>query len=522
MTEESTKVDSIAVVGGGDAGLMTALALEKGLADPEIIVIDDFEESVPEVGKSTLTFVPHFLHSLLDIKRARLLQDVRLAFKTSVFFEDWCGVGPFHSPLGDLLPTVRTNGSEDPDADASVTRPLTPDNEAEFHEFYYRYLTGEFKTIYGELAERPGVTPTTYDPGSSSPLSLGLRYVAYHFDTRSYNRFLREICEERGVELVNDRVTSVETTDNRIDQLQSSSETYEADLYVDASGFKRLLMSELDNTFLPFDLPVDSAVVTTVDIEPAEIQSATVVTSGDCGWFWQIDTSDVRDLGYVYSSSHLSDDAAIEEFVETREEDIDPENVRRYRFESGVLETPWINNCVAAGNALGFVEPLQSTALSTAALLASRLALLLGKYGRVNHDGLRDLYNESTRDTWKEVYQFVSLYYRFNQGETEFWEDARQIETGEIEHCDAYHRSGMSASKQRQRLTRNDADLNNYYLYALIMRELGVESDFYEDLEMEIDVDVVKHVDEYNESLSDQAEEFLTYEEFYAFHPGYS
>ena len=115
MSDESLDpIDRITIVGGGDAGLMTALALEKGLDDPDIVVIDDFDESVPEIGKSTLTFVAYFLHNLLDIDRPRMIRDVKLAFKTTVFFEDWCGVGPFHSPLGEILPLVTRGDVEMP------------------------------------------------------------------------------------------------------------------------------------------------------------------------------------------------------------------------------------------------------------------------------------------------------------------------------------------------------------------------------------------------------------------------
>ncbi|MFB6227757.1 MAG: tryptophan 7-halogenase [Halobacteriales archaeon] len=106
MDPDNRRIDSIAVVGGGDAGLLTALALEKATENVEIVVIDDFEHGVPEVGKSTLTFLAHFLHNLIEIDAGRMVSEVKLAWKTSVYFEDWCG-DEFHSPLRKPLPTVR-------------------------------------------------------------------------------------------------------------------------------------------------------------------------------------------------------------------------------------------------------------------------------------------------------------------------------------------------------------------------------------------------------------------------------
>ncbi|MFB6300985.1 MAG: tryptophan 7-halogenase [Halobacteriales archaeon] len=522
MSSDPQQVDSITVVGGGDSGLLTALALEKGLDDPEIVVVDDFEESVPEVGKSTLSYVVTFLRDLLEIDLSRLVENVKLAWKATVYFEDWCGVEPFHSPLGQPLPIVdETEGISD-----SRIQTLSPDHEAEFHEWYYRYQQRNFSTLYTEVAERPGKAPIVMDEEDVFNLKKPLPSVSYHFNSRSLNKYLRELCHKRDIELINDRITDVLTSENQIDRIESDTAEYSSDLYVDASGFRRLLMRELDNNFIEFDLPVDSAVVTTIDIPFSDVTSATVIMSGDAGWFWQIDTAGhmtgARDLGYVYSSAHRSDEAAKQEFIETRDEDIDPNETRLYRFDSGVLEQPWLNNCVATGNALGFVEPLQSTALTTTCRLAARLVRLLGKHARVNHDGLRKVYNKTSRNTWEEVYNFVSIYYKYNSGSTEFWEDARSINPGKLPQYESYQDVGFSAWKDIYRLTRTGTDLNEYYLYYLVYRSLGVESEFYKDFDFKVDPEVIDLIDEYTADLSEQVDTYLNYEEiFHVYHPGY-
>jgi len=495
--------------------------LEKGLDDAEIVIIDDFEDTIPEVGKSTLRYIVNFLHEELDISQTRLVSEVKLGWKTSVYFEDWCG-RKLHSPLGKPLPTVTQVEMGRTVEPLARSESLSPENEAVFNEFYYRYQENEFTTLYNELGETPGKTALIPDEHDVNDVQKGLPDASYHFDHRSFNRFLRTICEERGVKLIDDRITEVETDGEYVESIASDDATYDVDLYVDASGFNRLLMGELDVGFREFDLPVDSAVVATTDVDVDEITSATVVTSGDAGWFWQIDTVDVRDLGYVYSSNHISDEEAVEEFVETRDGEIDPDHVRRYRFDSGVLEQGWIGNCVANGNAMGFVEPLQSTALTTSARLAERLATLLGAHGRINHRGLREFYNETTRATWEEIYDFVSLYYRYNDGETAFWEDARAVNPGPIQQVETYHASGFCAPQKRAALTRTRTDLNNYYLYYLVLYGLGVESEFYEDLDHEPDPEVVEAVHEYTDSVYDRLDDFISYREFYYFfHPGF-
>lgn len=523
MDDDYNQIDDIVVGGGGDSGLLTALALNEGLDETDIVVIDDFEESVPEVGKSTLFYFAYFLHDFLNIDRNRLITNVKLAWKTTVYFKDWCGIEPFHSPLGKTLPIVNNTGNSVSDGSIrSGNRGTEPDYESEFHEFYYRYEQREFSTIYGEVAEQPGKAPIVINERGGSSVTQDLPNAAYHFDSTSLNEFLRTLCRERGIQLINDQISEVTTSDGWIEQVASDTETYTADLYVDASGFKRVLMDELDNSFDTFDLPVDSAVVTTTGISLSDVVSATVVTTGDAGWFWQIDTCDVRDLGYVYSSTHISDEAAKREFIETRREDIDSDDIHLYRFDSGVLENPWLNNCVAVGNALGFVEPLQSTALTTIALLAERLTILLGNHARVNHDGLRELYNTTARATWEEIYDFISIYYKYSSGSTPFWEEAQSIHPGEIQQYQSYQNSGFAAPGIQSNLTRTQTDLNEYYLYYLVLRNLGVESTFNERLDFEVDPDVIDRVEEYTADLPGRVEEYLSYEEFYgSFHPGF-
>jgi len=179
-----------------------------------------------------------------------------------------------------------------------------------------------------------------------------------------------------------------------------------------------------------------------------------------------------------------------------------------------VLETPWIGNRVAVGNALAFAEPLHSFALTASSSLAYRLANLLAKHGRINHAALRELCGRCARQKWEEIYRFQSVLYGYNSGSTPFWEDARSIEPGTIDQVESYRRSGLAAPTERQTITRTGTDQNRYYLHYLVLRNLGVESELFEQLEFEVDPEVIERIETYTASLPEQAEEFLSCEEF--------
>ena len=493
---ERERVERVLVVGGGDAGLMTALTFRVKNPNLPITVVDDFEEPIPGIGKSTTNYILKSLHDVLDIDRQRFVTKVKPVWKASVYFEDWCGCEPFHVPFDDSSIRPRADGSEC------------------FEELYYRHETRNFRTLGGELAEQ-----------SKSPFSIqspgGLQVyqdVAYHLGIRRFNEFLRELCKERTIELVNDRITEVSADEETIVAVRSDDATYEADLYVDATGFQRSLVSELDRQFREFEYPLDSAVVSKLDLSLADIVPATVVTSGEHGWFWQIDTYDWRDVGYVYSSGHVSDEAATKAFL-NEHETLSEEDLKHYRFDTGYFKEPWRGNCLPVGNALGFVEPLQSTALTTNALLVEKLASLLASHHRLNHPGVREIYNTYVQSIWENVYDFISIHYRHASDDSEFWAAMREIERGE--HLDQYlanyHENGFNSHHDFNQWQFTHDNL--YYRvftqwqFYRVLRHLGIESEFYRNLDVQVSEDVVERVEKQTEDQAREAKQHPSYDE---------
>ncbi len=480
-------IEAVTIVGGGDSGLIAALTLDR-VTRVDVTVVDDFDEGIPEVGKSTISYIQNTFHNVLGIEKARFISEVKPVWKASVFFTDWCGRGPFHVPFDDL------------------TLPPAEPGRRRFEELYHRYLEDDYRTLGVETAER-GVSPfvelredgffRTYD------------HVAYQFSTGRLNDFLREICRERGIDLVDDRVTDVRVEDGHIARIVGEGRVYDADLYLDATGFERLLMGALDGEFEPFDF----ALVAKADLPVSEVVPATVVTSGEHGWFWQIDTRDWRDMGYVYSSAHASREEALAEFVESRDEEIVEAEVKEYHFDSGHYANAWTGNCVAVGNALGFVEPLQSTALTLNAILTEKLAELIADHHGINPPGVRGIYNDYARSKWENVYDFVSVHYRYADGESELWEDARSVNDEDRleKYVGAYRENGFNSHNELDSKHGSNPQLFNQYIFYRLLRSLGVESDFYEG----IDVEVREAVEREREQIRADAERHLPYEQVY-------
>lgn len=488
-TVNETPVGTVAVVGGGDAGLITALTLERLAPELDVTVVDDFDEEPPEVGKSTISYILNTFHNVLEIDRKRFVTTAKPVWKASVYFRDWCGRA-FHVPFDDFTLQPEEPGSR------------------RFETLYHRHDAGDFRTLGVELAERRK-SPFVEDPNGNLKAYPN---VAYHLSVDRLNGLLWELCEERGVELVDDRITGVATGSAGIERVHGAGGEYEADLYVDATGFGRALMGELDNEFREFDFPLDSAVFAKAELSRAEVVPATVIESGEYGWFWQIDTVDWRDVGYVYASAYTSDEEALEEFVAGH--DVEREAVRQYRFESGVHDRAWVKNCVAVGNALGFVEPLQSTALTTNAILTEQLAELLSDHRRLNHPGVRDIYNTFARTLWENIHEFISLHYRYAPETSEFWDAMRTVGGDRVDTYIAnYHDNGFTSHHHFGGHDGPTRRIFNQWQFYRVLRGLGVRSSFYESVDVDVRTEVKREVAGKRERLSARGDDHLAYDE---------
>ncbi len=490
------EIADVTVVGGGDSGLLTALCIRQLNPDVAIRIVDDVAASRPDVGKSTFQPIVDILHEFLQIDEAKFVEEVKPIWKASVYFRHWRDRPPFHFPF-DTYKLFRT-----------------PPNDRLAEQQYYHYDTvhpdPDYRTVNGEMVEQ-GVSPFFFAENGDLD-----RYpaFAYHLDTDRFNAFLRELCSDREITLVDDRIERVQTSEGRIETARGCKDEYISDLYVDASGFNRVLKSELPGSFVDFELPLDAACNTRLPRDLSDVEPATVIETGEHGWFWQIDTFDYRDVGYVYASEFVGREKAERSFRDRFDLGDGDHSIGHYTFTSGYYEDAWAGNCIAIGNAGGFIEPLQSTGLTANAQAASILSILLAAHDRCNHPGIRRTFNARVQAIWQTVYDFVCAHYRYACGGTPFWD--RMSEVTGSDHLEAivkeYDANGINTDVTA---LRHDAVVFELAHYYYIMRNMGATSAYYEGNSIEVGEDIQERIDAVFEGIPDRVQEYLTPEEFY-------
>ena len=394
------RIERVVVLGGGSAGLLTALTLKKRLPSLTIRVYRSEAIGVIGVGEGTTPLVTYHLHRYLQISIDRFLKQARPTFKVGLRL-DWGKRTHFNYSFAKQTVThynslPRSNG------------------------FYCEedFTAGEPISALMDVGK-------AFPNFKGNP--LWTNSVAYHIENETFVEFLERECTASGVTLVDATLENIESNEQGITRLQfDGGRSVEADLYIDASGFNSLLLGQtMKARYVDFSgsLFCDRAVIGGWDRTSEPILPYTRAETMDAGWCWQIEHEHKIIRGYVYSSKFISDEVADAEF---RARNPKVTNTRIVKFKSGYYSDCWIKNVVGVGNACGFVEPLEATSLMIICDEAKYLAEALAGSNQSPTPTVRWGHNRRMENEWESIRGFLAVHYKFNERlDTPFWRATR-------------------------------------------------------------------------------------------------
>ena len=396
-------VKRVVIAGGGTAGWIAAAALVKHLGPLiDITLVESDAIGTVGVGESVIPTTRGF-HRLLGINEAAFMRASQATFKLGISFENWLTEGDryFHS-FG------------------SVGRSVSL---ADFQHFWLEARRQGFGRAYSDYSLE--TRAAALNRFAATPDS-GLAY-AYHLDATAYARFLRGLAEPAGVRRVEGLIAEI-AQDGETGAITAlvlaSGERIEGDLFIDCTGFRALLIGQTMNT--GFDdwsrwLSTDSAFAVQTEAH-GPLVPYTRVIAHQAGWRWRIPLQTRVGNGLVFSSAHMSDEAAREKLLA----DIDGAPLtepRLIRYRSG-YRTPWKGNCVALGLAGGFLEPLESTSIHLIMIAVTQLIQMFPFGGAT--PALAARFNARSRHEWEHIRDFLILHYSQTARDESFWRQCRE------------------------------------------------------------------------------------------------
>lgn len=399
----------VVVLGGGSAGWITACLLHhqwqaRGGAvtvveSPEIGIIGVGEGSTPQLK----AFFDH-----LGIDEANWMAACDATYKLGIRFTGWSerpGFGSYFHPFPGPVDLHTEPGFVH---NCALAR-RGFDVSAHPDDWFLATTLAEARKAPQAAANFP------------FPPSYG-----YHFDAYKLGAFLRDWAVPRGVVHRPLKVIEVELATNGdiAALLCEGGERIEGDLFVDCSGFRSVLAQEnLGAEFIPFgnNLFNDRAVVMpTTHSEPVTPQTAAIAMRA--GWRWHIPLTTRVGNGYVYSSRHIADEDAEAELRSAIGMEGAEQPARFLKMKVGRVRDTWHRNCLAAGLAQGFIEPLEATALHI--VIATSLEFARAFEDAAFTDANRDAFNAGIAARYDGIRDYIVAHYRLNQRtDTPYWRE---------------------------------------------------------------------------------------------------
>ena len=400
-------IKSICIVGGGSSGWMMALALQNKLPDLDVTLIEAPNFPTIGVGESTIPSTKDFIKNTLGFEEKEWMPYCDATYKAAIRFTDFTKKNEkvYH-------PFWSTQETDINGFDWAIKKSIDNSTIEDYYESYFIAYHMCKENKFDRLEDE------------------GFSY-AHHLDAVKFALFCKSKFKGKHILAT---VQEVKIQDNNISKVFTDKGEHEADLFVDCTGFKSLLLGKaLQEPFnsISDTLLNDTAITCRVPYDDRffELEPFTDCTALSSGWAWNTPIWSRIGTGYVYSSKYQSKESATKEFKEylTKrfgKKRIENAEFNTIKFKTGKHERSWVGNCLALTLSSGFIEPLEATGL---AIIGWQIDKFINTLEKNKYTALgRSMYNDNIDITFTEIHFFVLLHYiNTKREDSPYWEYIR-------------------------------------------------------------------------------------------------
>ena len=240
----------ITIIGAGTAGIIAASYLKTLYKDNvDIVLIYNHKKPVIGVGESTTPIINEFLE-FIGISKEELIRECGSTIKLGIKFKNWLNNGEHYYHNFRLWEPE--NFTDDKNLIAA-------------HEIANDCYDGGIN--YGKYLPDNDRVPNQKDFN-----------CAIHIDSFEFGRYIENKFKNQ-ITIIDSIVKNVIVKDNKIEEIYlENGERISSNFYIDASGFSKLLISNLNSNWVDKKdlLPVDSAITCSVYRTGGEINPYTL------------------------------------------------------------------------------------------------------------------------------------------------------------------------------------------------------------------------------------------------------
>jgi tryptophan halogenase len=389
---------NIVIAGGGLSGWISAFLLSSNYPEHSFIIIDS--QKIPNIGVGEGTsgyFVEKLILGTNKFTTQEFFRETKATPKLGIEFNDWDKIGDsFLSPI-----------------DCSITKDLAID-----YSVYVDYINNN---RVGDSSKLGLVRKEKNTPFYKNSNKFNFYDLGVHLDNSLTINFLKKhALTNKNLKCIDTVILSVVKNKDGIHGIVCENNfLIEGDLFLDCTGFKRILTK--DRKWISFNknLPVNS-VITFQMKHDGNIDLVTQANAMKNGWTWVIPTQERYGAGYVYCDYYTNEEQCTNEILDKYPS---AKIGKKFSFKSGKQNECWTKNVISIGLSYHFLEPLQATSIH---FILTQLDLI-GKYcikptKEMSIDALsRKKYNSITDNIIDNYRDFVNVQYSGSRTDTKFW-----------------------------------------------------------------------------------------------------
>jgi tryptophan halogenase len=415
----------ICIVGSGASGWLVGNQLKELPFIEKINIVGSPKISHIGVGESTTLTLPA-AHKKFNVNLAEFIKESDAAVKYGVYYKGWSDQDWIHFFKSEP-PLKRVNLS----ARKYIMLLGNKDPNTFIHDIYGQ-------TIWQQVVGKNNVFPYNHEVVVENEYPN-----TYHFDAGQYIEFLKkQAFKSPKVEFISDTVSHVnfEESEYISSIVLEKGDTLQADYFINTTG-QNLKVKNVFNE--EYDSLGDVLLTTKAVVYPLpytdkrkQFHPYTVAKTMKYGWRWITPTWERIGTGYTFSENHVSEDQAVQEFIDDIGDESIVPNVVDFRPRVN-KQTFKINSC-SVGMANGFLEPLDAPGLTLTNTVTAILEDILNyHYQNIKNKNIKHNieYTKNLKRANKEIkdrYKFwitfiLNQYKTCYRLDTPFWIDQKQV-----------------------------------------------------------------------------------------------